>query len=233
MRPHLDSADPYVRVAALYLLGERSRVDEDTLKAMVLDEHEVVCETAVCLLMRTHKLESREQTGLVTVERMIALRSVPLFSSLNPPDLASLAQASIEREFASEKTLCVEGEPGDEVFILLSGEVKVLQSDGAEERIVGREGAGGFIEELAVLDSAPRAATVLAGADGARVLCLKGQAFREVLRTNPSVVGEVIRALAARLRGTRASLRSGEAAGVRLEAPHAGASGPGSTISTR
>ncbi len=208
VRPHLESADPYVRVAALYLLAERSRVDEDTLKGMVLDEHEVVCETAVCLLMRAHQLESREQTGLVTVERMIALRSVPLFSSLKPPDLASLAQASIEREFAAGQTLCVEGEPGDEAFILLSGEVRVRQGDGPEERVEGREGAGGFIEELAVLDSAPRAATVLAGAGGARVLCLKGKAFREVLRTNPSVVGEVIRALAARLRGTRARPRT-------------------------
>ncbi len=234
VRPHLESADPYVRVAALYLLHERAGVDEDTLKAMVLDEYEVVCETAVCLLMRTHQLESREQTGLVTVERMIALRSVPLFSSLKPGDLAGLAQASIEREFAGGKTLCVEGEPGDEAFILLSGEVKVLQSGGAEERVMGREGAGGFIEELAVLDSAPRTATVVAGADGARVLCLKGKAFREVLRTNPSVVGEVIRALAARLRGTRAQPQGGRTAGEPSQAAVSQAAGakPGSTIST-
>jgi CRP-like cAMP-binding protein len=216
-------------------------MDEETLKAMVHDEHEVVCETAVCLLMRAHQLESREQTGLVTVERMMALRTVPLFASLAPPDLARLAEASIEREFPSGKTLCVEGEPGDEAFVLLSGEVKVQQSDGAEERVVGREDAGGFIEELAVLDSAPRAATVLAGAGGARVLCLKGKAFREVLRTNPSVVGEVIRALAARIRGTRVHPRSGETRGETsgatmdeaAESQRAGAAGPESTISAR
>jgi len=177
---------------------------------MVRDEHDVVCETAVCLLMRAHQLESREETGRVTVERMMALRTVPLFASLAPPELASLARASIEREFASGKALCTEGEPGDEVFILLSGEVKVLRSDGAEERVVGSEKAGGFIEELSVLDSAPRVATVLAGTGGARALCLKGKAFREVLRTNPSVVSEVIRALAARIRGARATSRSGD-----------------------
>ncbi len=210
VRPHLASADPYVRVAAMYLLDERAGVDEETLKAMVRDEHDVVCETAVCLLMRAHQLESREETGRVTVERMMALRTVPLFASLAPPELASLARASIEREFASGKALCTEGEPGDEVFILLSGEVKVLRSDGAEERVVGSEKAGGFIEELSVLDSAPRVATVLAGTGGARALCLKGKAFREVLRTNPSVVSEVIRALAARIRGARATSRSGD-----------------------
>ncbi|HXE89435.1 MAG TPA: cyclic nucleotide-binding domain-containing protein [Terriglobales bacterium] len=205
VRPHLASADPYVRVAAMYLLGERAAVDEETLKAMVHDEHDVVSETAICLLMRAHQLESREQTGLVTVERMIALRSVPLFASLAPQDLASLARASLELGFKYGQPLCVEGEPGDEVFILLSGEVRVLHADGSEERMTARENSGGFIEELSVLDSAPRAATVLAGVGGARVLCLKGKAFREVLRTNPSVVSSVIHALAARLRGARAT----------------------------
>jgi len=203
LRPHLASADPYVRVAALYLLQERAGADEDTLKAMVHDEHDVVCETAVCLLMRVHQLERREDTGRVTVERMMALRTVPLFSSLAPQDLASLARASIERTFPPGQALCREGEPGDEAFILLAGEVRVLEGDGAEQRVLGSEQEGGFIEELAVLDSAPRAATVLAGDEGARVLCLKGKAFREVLRTNPSVVSEVIRALSARIRGAR------------------------------
>jgi hypothetical protein len=210
LRSHLTSADPYVRVAAMYVLEERAGVDEETLKAMVHDEHDVVSETAICLLMRAHQLESREQTGLVTVERMIAMRSVPLFSSLAPPELASLARASLELGFEFGQPLCVEGEPGDEVFILLSGGVRVLQADGSEERMAASEKSGNFIEELAVLDSAPRAATVLAGAEGARVLCLKGKAFREVLRTNPSVVSSVIHALAARLRGARAQSRSTE-----------------------
>jgi CRP-like cAMP-binding protein len=159
--------------------------------------------------MRAHQLESREDTGRVTVERMMALRTVPLFSSLAPQDLASLARASIEKTFPPDQALCREGEPGDEVFILLAGEVRVLESDGAEQRVLGSEQEGGFIEELAVLDSAPRAATVLAGAEGARVLCLKGKAFREVLRTNPSVVSEVIRALSARIRGAREQSRGG------------------------
>jgi CRP-like cAMP-binding protein len=210
VRSHLASADSYVRVAALYLLDERAGVDEETLTAMIRDEHEVVRETALCLLLRAHRLESRAETGLVTVERMIALRSVPLFSSLAPEDLSSLARASREKEFAPGKALCVEGEPGDEVFILLSGDVKVLRRDGAEERVVGREKAGGFIGEMAVLDPAPRAASVLAGTEGTRVLCLAGSTFREVLNTNSSMVRGVIRTLAARIRGFQARPRTSD-----------------------
>lgn len=221
VRPHLASVDPYVRVAALYLLDERSGTDEETMTAMVRDEHEVVSETALCLRLRAASLESRAGTGLLTVEKMIALRSVPLFSSLAPEDLASLARASTEREFAPDKVLCVEGEPGDEVFVLLSGEVKVLRRDGAEQRMVGSEKAGGFLGEMAVLDPAPRAATVLAGTEGTRVLCLGGSTFREVLGANPSVAQGVIRALAARIRGSQARPRTGD------KIPSGGAGTPG------
>jgi Cyclic nucleotide-binding domain len=204
VRWHLASADPYVRVAALCLLDERSGVDEETLAALVRDEHEVVCETAACLLLRSTQMESREQTGLVTFERMIALHALPLFSSLAAPDLLSLAQASLEKAYAPGQPLCVEGEPGDEVFILLSGEVDVLRMLGGEQKVVAHEKAGGFIGEMAVLDPAPRAASVVAGPEGARALCLAGNIFRGVLDTNPSVVRGVIGALVARIRGVAA-----------------------------
>lgn len=227
VRSHLTSADPYVRVAALYLLDERASVDEGTLTTMVRDEHQVVCETALCVLMRGARLESRDQTGLVTVEKMIALRSVPLFSSLAPEDLASLARASREREFATGDALCVEGEPGDEVFIVLSGEVMVLRRDGSEQKVVGGEKAGGFIGEMAVLDPGPRAATVLAGRENTRVLCLGGNTFREVLRGNPSVVRGVIRALVARLRGSQAQPRASD----KIQSVGAGTASPGSKVS--
>ena len=204
----LASADPYTRVAALYLLGELAATDEETLTTLGRDEHEVLRETALCLILRGAGLESREETGLVTVEKMIALRSVPLFSSLAPEDLASLARASRETMFAPGQALCKEGEPGDEVFVLLSGDVQVLRQDGAEQKQVGGEKAGGFIGEMAVLDPAPRAATVVAGPEGTRVLRLGGSVFREVLRGNPSVVQGVIRALVARLRGSQARPRT-------------------------
>lgn len=229
VRSHLASADPYVRVAALCVLDERGGADEETLAAMVRDEHEVVCETAACLLLRSAKIESRAETGLVTFEKMIALHSVPLFSSLAPADLLSLAQASVEREYASGQALCVEGEPGEEVFILLSGDVKVLRWDGTEQKQVASAKAGGFIGEMAVLDPAPRAATVVAGEQGTTALCLAGGTFREVLNTNPSVVSGVIGALVARIRGFQSPPRAGD----KGQSVGAGASKPENKISAR
>ncbi|MGH8122207.1 MAG: cyclic nucleotide-binding domain-containing protein, partial [Rudaea sp.] len=206
IRRHLTSVDPYVRVAALYLLNEISGPDVDILLEMIRDEHEVVSETALCLRLRAAQMESRAETGLVTIEKMIALRAVPLFVRLAPEDLASLARASREKVFAPDQPLCVEGEPGDEVFVLLTGEVKVYRKFGDEQKLVGSEQAGGFIGEMAVLDPAPRAASVLAGAEGSRALSLDGRTFRDALNGNPSVAHGVIRALATRLRKSQAGV---------------------------
>ena len=206
LRAHLSGADPYVRALALYALAERGATDQEMLRRLSGDEHPVVRETALCLSRQAGPGggAAGSLTGLSTLETMIALRSVPIFSSLAPEELAELARSSDEKEYSPGEPLCVEGEPGHEVFILLTGDVKVLRRQGAEERLVSAEKAGGFIGELAVLDPAPRAATVLAGAGGTRVLRLAGSAFRDALKANPDVAQGVIRTLAQRLRGAQA-----------------------------
>jgi CRP-like cAMP-binding protein len=145
--------------------------------------------------------EAQGHAGLITIEKMIALRSAPIFSTIAPEGLAELARACLEDEFAPDEALCLEGEPGNEVFILLAGDVKVLKRDGAGERTVAMEKAGGFIGEMAVLDPAPRSATLRAGEGGVRLLRLDGNAFRTSLNNDPTIASSVIRTLAQRLRG--------------------------------
>jgi CRP-like cAMP-binding protein len=131
---------------------------------------------------------------------MIALRSAPIFSSLGPESLAELARASSEGEYAPGQALCVEGEFGDEVFILLHGEVQIFRQEEGEREFLDVERAGGFIGEMAVLDPAPRSATVVASENGVRALRLNGNAFREALNNDPAIASSVIRRLAQRLR---------------------------------
>jgi hypothetical protein len=197
------SVDPYIRAVALYSLGERGGANAALLERLSGDEHEVVRETALHLMAQAirGKAEDMAHAGLITIEKMIALRSAPIFSTIAPEGLAELARASREDEFAPEEALCLEGEPGNEVFILLAGEVKVIKGEGADERTVAREKAGGFIGEMAVLDPAPRSATLRAASDGVRVLRLDGRAFRASLSNDPTIASSVIRTLAQRLRG--------------------------------
>jgi hypothetical protein len=196
------SVDPYVRAVSLYALGERGAANTALLERMSMDEHEVVRETAQHLISRAGGAQSESPThaGLITIEKMIALRSAPIFSTIAPEGLSELARACREDEYAPNEALCLEGEPGNEVFIVLAGDVEVLKSDGANERVVATEKAGGFIGEMAVLDPAPRSATLRAGAEGVRVLRLDGNAFRTALNNDPTIASSVIRTLAQRLR---------------------------------
>ena len=203
LRARTESVDPYIRAAALYALAVRREADAETLIRLSDDEQEMVRETARHFRDRGERETKKTDRPrpLLTVEKIIALRSAPIFSRLAPEELAELARSSVEGRYAAGEALCHEGEPGNEVFILLEGDVIVSRGDGSTQRIVGNERTGGLIGEMAVLDPAPRSATVVAGADGSRVLRLSGEAFRHALEVEPAIAGEVIHTLAQRLRG--------------------------------
>ncbi len=205
LRARTESLDPYIRAVALYALGERRAADQEILNRLERDEHEIVRETALRLKQNErHDASAMNAVNksdlLISVEKMIALRSAPIFSRLAPTELAELARSCREDKFGPGEALCVEGERGNEVFILLAGDVQILRRDGASARVVGVEKAGGLIGEMAVLDPAPRAATVVAGENGVRALRLDGDAFRDALNTDPAIASSMIRTLARRLR---------------------------------
>lgn len=105
------------------------------------------------------------------------------------------------KEYEAGAPLCTEGESGNEVFIVIAGSAKVIRRDGTRARVVAGEEIGGLLGEMAVLDPAPRSASVFAGKDGARVLSLDGSTFRESVDANPTIASEVLRILVQRLRG--------------------------------
>jgi CRP-like cAMP-binding protein len=135
-----------------------------------------------------------------TIAKMIGLKMIDIFDGLEPEDLAELARAGRESWFTQGETLCREGEIGDELFVLLTGEVTVLRRDGDVDRVVAVEGPGSVIGELAVLDPAPRNATVVASTVAVRALRLGGAPFRHALTASPAVSEVIIRLLARRLR---------------------------------
>jgi Cyclic nucleotide-binding domain len=202
LRVRVLSTDPYVRAVALHLLGELDSVDDATLIRLQLDEHDIVREVAMAIQdkMAAKISPATGRSRLTTIEKMFALGEAPMFSHLTLEGLTELACASVDAVYAPGKTLWEQGEHGDEVFILLAGEAMILSGRGIDERLINVVGPGSLIGEMAVLDPAPRSATVRAGAHGIHVLQLNGDAFRDVLNANPSIASGIIRTLAQRLR---------------------------------
>jgi CRP/FNR family cyclic AMP-dependent transcriptional regulator len=93
-----------------------------------------------------------------------ALRACGLFTQADEATIDALAAALRIRRFRKAETVFHQGDPGDALFIVASGSVKVVlpSDEGAEPAIVAILGAGEFFGELAILDGAPHSATIVA-----------------------------------------------------------------------
>jgi CRP/FNR family cyclic AMP-dependent transcriptional regulator len=66
----------------------------------------------------------------------LLLGNIPLFSELTSSDLDSIASLLIERQYKKGSTIFMEGDPGDELYIIKSGSVKIYRFNGAKEIIL-------------------------------------------------------------------------------------------------
>lgn len=127
------------------------------------------------------------------------LAQVPLFSNLSPDALATLAAASRVRRFPSGQVIFSEGDPGDYLVVLEAGQLRVCRYSAAGEEIVlAVVDAPSIVGELALLDGAPRDATVIAQRSVV-VRLVPRDAFLSVLRT-PGAVDGLLRTLAGWIR---------------------------------
>ncbi len=151
------------------------------------------------------KIDAGDFGHLPTPERMLVLAAIPLFSELPPEHLYEIATLATERTLAPGDILCTEGEPGDEVFVLIGGSGEVYRGEGAERSVVGHVKSGDCVGELAVLDEAPRSATIRAG-DPMRVLVIEGAPFRGLMSQQPDLSAAVLEMVTRRLRDTLAKV---------------------------
>jgi HEAT repeat protein len=134
-----------------------------------------------------------------TLERILLLREVPMFSKLSPQDLEQIAEIAQEQLYPDQAVICREGEPGNTLFTIVSGQVEVIKKAGQQENVIAMRGAGEFVGEMAILESAPRYATLKANGD-VRVLVIEGDAFTAILLDRPEVAVSVLRHMSHRVR---------------------------------
>jgi CRP/FNR family cyclic AMP-dependent transcriptional regulator len=129
-----------------------------------------------------------------------ALERIQLFSGLAQADLVRLADGLRTRRFRRGEVLFHQGDPGDSLFIVNSGAVKiVLPSEEGDEAILTTVRPGSFFGELALLDDAPRSATAVA-MEATETFVLRREAFRELIDTSPAARDALLAALAGELR---------------------------------
>ena len=128
------------------------------------------------------------------------LRKVPLFSDLSEAELARFADVTREREYPKNSVILFEDDPGDALYIVSAGQVKVvLIGEDGREVILSVLGDGDFFGEMALIDDEPRSAHVIAMRDS-QLLVLRRDDFQAQLVTQPKIGLKLLRVLVQRLR---------------------------------
>jgi CRP/FNR family transcriptional regulator, cyclic AMP receptor protein len=131
-----------------------------------------------------------------------AIRSVPLFASLDDRAASELRDLLRTQEKDADTTLFSAGDAGDAMYLIESGRVRISVTDADNKRIVLAELArGDFFGEMAIIDGQKRSAdaTVL---EPARLAVLSRENFLRFIHHNPGVALEMLSATFSRLRHT-------------------------------
>jgi len=139
--------------------------------------------------------------------KLDALRSVPLFRALDDMAASELCALLTMREVAGGTPLFHRGEPGDSMYLVENGCVRISVKDAdGHDTTLAEMGKGDFFGEMSLLDGNARSADATASVDS-RLAVLPRADFRSFLRKNPDIALGILTALTHRLRRTDDLLR--------------------------
>jgi HEAT repeat protein len=186
--------DVWIRALALRSLAEDLSADLGELHRLAEADPFDLVRTAVS---RWGMPPMDEVRTLDTVERVVALQQVPMFAAIDAEDLERVALVTTERRYAPDEPVYTYGTIGDEMLVVIAGEVEVRRPGGA---LIRTYGPGQHVGELALLSGRPRAADVVASAEGAHGLVLCESELLAILEERPEVAMAMLATLAERLR---------------------------------
>jgi signal transduction histidine kinase len=137
------------------------------------------------------------------------IRQVPLFSGLSDAQIEHLAAASRRISAPTGQLVIREGDQGDALLIILSGELEITKHDDGRDIALATRKAGDILGEMSLLEQWPRTASARASSDS-DLLEVGAGAFRRVLEVDPKIATTILRTMAGRLRSTEASLMQRE-----------------------
>ena len=141
-----------------------------------------------------------------TVEKVLFLKSIELFSQIPGEDVAQIAQITDEVHYEEGDEIFSEGDAGDTMYFIIDGQVRVHQGGNDIAVLGAREVVG----ELAVLDSEPRSASISA-LSALTLLKISRDDFNEILAEKTEIARGIIKELTRRLRITTEVARSAAA----------------------
>jgi CRP-like cAMP-binding protein len=130
----------------------------------------------------------------------LGLRRIELFKGLSDERLEAIARTCAWRNYAAGAQVLSRKSNDCDVYLLVSGKVRVTTYSAAGRQVTFRDcAAGEFFGEVAAIDEMPRSADVLA-LESSLLASMRAGDFRRLLREEPAVAERVLRRLASLVR---------------------------------
>ncbi len=135
------------------------------------------------------------------------LRRLPFFTGLGEEELQAVGDMMITRRYKKQMIIFMEGEPGEGLYIVISGKVKLfkLLDDGREKTLHFMQ-PGDIFAEVLLFDGGPYPATAQAMED-AEVGLIRHHDMEVLLRRNPDITLKILRVMSKRLRQAQLHVR--------------------------
>jgi CRP-like cAMP-binding protein len=123
---------------------------------------------------------------LLSIEKVLFLKSAPLFAAIEGEELAALADIALEHAFQPGEIIFEENQAPHHLYVLVQGKVEVFRRVDSKERSLAYLGEKECFGEMAILDDQPRSASVRA-AEPTTVLKIDRESFRELILERPHI----------------------------------------------
>jgi len=123
-----------------------------------------------------------------------ALRRVKILAGMSEEQLERFAQFMQVEKIPQWAVIVKQGDPGDTMYLILQGELRVRINVGGKETILTTLGVGEFFGDISLFDQGPRSADVVANADSV-VLKISASAFDELSKKAPDLATPFLRAM--------------------------------------
>lgn len=194
LRELMSSEDDFIRAAAMTVWTSEFRALPPALHR---SSSGIV--TATLNTLNPDKNPSRYDE-VPPMNRLAFLKSVPLFAQMTLDHLMAVDNVMTRQSYLPGERIVMEGEPGDKLFIVFSGEVVVRkQMTGGVERDLACLSSGELFGEMALFDEEPRSASVIALTD-AELLALDRELFLSLAVQRPDIPIQLCKVLVSRLR---------------------------------
>lgn len=208
----LRDPDDWIRACALFSsLGVDDPQLLEEISGLTGSASSLVSETAGYVLSG---VDMETLSTIPTMQRILYLQQVPLFAELPPGEIKQIAAIAGEYLFTEGEMIANQGDLGDEMYIIVSGEVdvRVHTDEGGDASIAVRK-PGEYVGEMSIISREPRMASLVAAGE-VRALCVGKKQFEAMLRERPEISLAVMRGLIKRhledLRGEQSRVEEAE-----------------------